>query len=292
MKQCVQIWVNYETKFKFPEGLLESIQVKNLAETDQVSRREFVKMAGAALGGLAIGAIGGYSLIPPKETIVTNDIPLEVPDHPWTYTKLNVEAVKARAYNAYFQGGCSYAVFEGIIGELREQVGHPFTAIPTMMATFGSGGIKGWGTTCGTLIGGGMAVTTVSTGAVLNDMMGWYTETALPNYVPATATKVEGDIPKSVAEAPLCHASVTNWCNASGFSENDPERAERCGRLCADMAGKIVEMLNAEADGTYTQAFASPDSVIECGACHGKDGPVNNVFTQMDCDTCHGDPHA
>jgi len=137
-----------------------------------------------------------------------------------------------------------------------------------------------------------MAVTTVTTGATLNEMMGWYTETSLPNYVPTTALKVEEDIPKSVANSPLCHASVTNWSNSSGFAENDPARAERCGRLCADVAGKIVEMLNAEADGTYSAVYEVPASVIECGACHGADGPVNNVFTKMDCDTCHVDPHS
>jgi len=263
-----------------------------LADSEQVSRREFVKMAGAAIGGLAIGAVGGYSLIPPKEVTVTKEVPQEVPEYPWTYTKLDVEAVKERAYNAYFQGGCSYAVFEAIIGELQDQVGYPFTAIPTRMATFGSGGLKGWGSTCGTLMGGGMAVTLMTSGATLNDMMGWYGETALPIYVPATAVKVEGDIPKSVSDSPLCHASVTNWCNAAGAHSNDPERAERCGRLCADVTGKIVEMLNAEADGTFAAAYSDPENVVTCGACHSSSGPVANVNSHMDCNSCHGDPHA
>ena len=108
-----------------------------MSDTDQVSRREFVKMAGAAVGGLAIGAVGGYSLMPSKETVVEKEVevPQEVPEHPWGYTKLDVESVKDMAYQAYFQGGCCYAVFEGIIGELRETVGHPYTAMPTMMAS-------------------------------------------------------------------------------------------------------------------------------------------------------------
>lgn len=262
-----------------------------MAETDQVSRREFVKMAGAAIGGLAIGAVGGYSILPPKEVIVNNDVPLDVPDHPWTYAKIDPEAAAARAYDAYFQGGCCYAVFEGVIGELREQVGHPFTAIPTKMSVFGKGGIMGWGATCGTLTGAGMAINLVSAGATINEVMGWYTETPFPIYMPDAPVKAEGELPTSVANSPLCHASVTNWSNATGYAENDPERAERCGRLCADVAKKVVELLNAEADGTFSAAFAVPDSVIECGACHGADGPVNNVFAKMDCDSCHIDPH-
>ena len=61
---------------------------------EEVSRRDFVKMAGAAIGGIALGAVGGYSLIPAKETIIETEVPQEVPEHPWTYTKLDVEKVK------------------------------------------------------------------------------------------------------------------------------------------------------------------------------------------------------
>jgi len=262
--------------------------------TEEVSRRAFVKMAGAAVGGLAIGAVGGYSFLAPKETIIEKEveIPQEVPEHPWTYTKLNVDAVKARAYDAYFQGGCSYGVYEGVIGELRETVGHPFTAIPTKISVFGKGGIVGWGATCGVLTGAGMAINTVTTETgPVNEIMGWYVETALPLYVPAAPVKVEGDIPTSISGSPLCHASVTNWSNLTGFAENAPERAERCGRLVADTAGKVAKMLNDLKDGTFVAAYAVPDSVVECGSCHGADGPVNNVFTKMDCDTCHVDAH-
>ena len=251
-------------------------------------------MAGAAIGGLAIGAIGGYSFLPPKETIVEKEIevPQEVPEHPWEYTKLNVEAVKERAYQAYFQGGCCYGVFEGVIGELRETVGYPFTAMPTKLSVFGKGGLAGWGATCGVLTGGGMAINVVTNDiGPVNEMMGWYTEAALPIYMPETAAKVEGELPQSISGSPLCHASVTNWSNVSGFSENAPERAERCARLVADTAGKVVEMLNALKDGTFTAAFAVPDSVVECGSCHGADGSVNNVFAKMDCEGCHVDPH-
>ncbi|MCW4048732.1 MAG: C-GCAxxG-C-C family protein [Candidatus Bathyarchaeota archaeon] len=269
-----------------------------MTETENVSRRDFVKMAGAAIGGVALGAVGGYSLIPPKETIVTNEVevevevPQEVPEHPWTYVKLDVDAVKARAYDAYFNGGCCYGVYEGVIGELKETVGFPYTTIPTKISVFGKGGIMGWGATCGVLTGAGMAINVVTTDlAPVNEIMGWYTEEALPIYTPVVALKVEGDIPTSVSGSPLCHASVTNWSNLTGFAENAPERAERCARLVADTAGKVAEMLNDQHDGTFTAAFAVPDSVIECGACHGADGPVNNVFGKMDCETCHGDAH-
>jgi flavodoxin len=45
--------------------------------TERVSRRAFLKMVGAAIGGLAICAVGGYSLLPFKVTVDNNT---EVPD--------------------------------------------------------------------------------------------------------------------------------------------------------------------------------------------------------------------
>ena len=260
--------------------------------TEEVSRRDFVKMAGAAIGGIALGAVGGYSLVSGKETIIIQEVPLEVPEHPWTYTKIDPEAAAKRSYEAFFQGGCAYGVFEGIIGELREQVGHPYTAIPTKLAVFGKGGVVGWGTLCGVLNGAGMAINTVTNNlGLVNEVMGYYSNTAFPIYEPEVATKVEGELTKSVSGSPLCHASVTQWCVTSGFEENSPERAERCGRIVADITKKTVEMLNDLADENFVAAYAVPDSVIGCNSCHGPDGALNNVMSKMDCDSCHTDQH-
>lgn len=260
--------------------------------TEEVSRRDFVKMAGVAIGGIALGAVGGYSLVSGKETIITQEVPLEVPEHPWTYTKIDPDAAAKRGYDAFFQGGCCYGVFEGIIGELRDQVGHPYTAIPTKMAVFGKGGAVGWGTLCGVLTGAGMAINTVTNDlGLVNEIMGYYSSTAFPNWMPDVATKVEGELTQSVSDSPLCHASVTQWCVASGFEENSPERSERCGRIVADITRKTVEMLNDLADESFVAAYAVPDNVIGCNSCHGPDGALNNVMSKMDCDSCHTDQH-
>jgi hypothetical protein len=262
--------------------------------TEEVSRREFVKMAGVAVGGIALGAIGGYSLVTPKETIIEKEVevPQEVPEYPWEYKKLDVEAVKDRAYAAYFEGGCAYGTFEGIVGELKEVVGFPYTTIPTKMAVWGKGGIVGWGLTCGAITGAGMALNLVTDDlAPVNEIVGWYTTEEMPQYMPAVGRKVEGELIKSVSGSPLCHASVSSYTSAADCEENSPERAERCGRLVADTAGKVAEMLNALADGTFTSTFQVPASVAECLSCHGADGPINNVFTKMDCTPCHSDPH-
>jgi len=270
--------------------------VNHLAETDQVSRREFVKMAGAAIGGLAIGAVGGYSLMPEKttevEVPVEVEVPAEMPARPWEYKTLDVEAVKARAYEAYFQKGCAYGAYEGVIGELKATVGFPYTAVPSDMSVWGKAGVMGWGITCGVINGGAMAINLVTDDlSLVSELVGWYTEAELPQYMPPVAVKVEGEIPTSINGSPLCHASVSNYTTAADCAENDPIRAERCGRMVADTAGKIAEMLNALEAGTFTPEFQLPESAVECLSCHGADGPVNNVFTKMDCTPCHGDPH-
>ncbi|MCW4048925.1 MAG: C-GCAxxG-C-C family protein [Candidatus Bathyarchaeota archaeon] len=266
---------------------------------NNVSRRDFMKMAGAAVGGLAIGAVGGYSIMPPKETIVTNEVevevevPQEVPEYPWTYEKLDVEEVKNRAYNAYFESGCSYGAFEAIIGGLKEKVGFPYTSIPTKMAVYGKGGTVGWGTLCGAINGAIMAMNLVSSDlSPVNELVGEYTETAYPTWKPAVAVKTDEDLPTSEAGSPLCHVSVTKWCEASGFGSGSIERKERCGRLTAEVAGRAAEMLNAVTDGNFVPVFQDAVSVTTCNGCHGDAGPIANVHAKSDCAQCHTDePH-
>ncbi len=254
-----------------------------------------MSMAGVAVGGLAVGAIGGYSLIPPKETIVEvqKEVEMPVPDWPWAYTRLDVEAVKNRAYAAYFESGCAYGAFEGIMGELRENVGFPFTSVPSKMMIFGKGGALGWGATCGALNGALAAVNLVTSdyGNVGGEIIGEYTETAYPSWKPAETVKTDIDLPTSVSGSPLCHVSVTNWCVESGYASGSNERKERCGRLTGEVAGRAAEMLNALLDGAFVPAFQIPASTTSCNNCHYDDGTVANVHAKDDCVQCHGEVH-
>jgi hypothetical protein len=264
---------------------------------ENVTRRDFMSMAGAAVGGLAIGAIGGYTLIPPKETIVEvpRDVEVEkpVPEWPWPYTRLDVEAVKERAYNAYFEAGCAYGAFEGIMGELRENVGFPFTSVPTKMMVFGKGGGLGWGTICGALNGALAAVNLVTSdyGKVGGEIIGEYTETAYPSWKPDETVKTDAVLQTSVSGSPLCHVSVTKWCEESGFASGSNERKERCGRLTGEVAGRAAEMLNALLDGGFVPVFQIPESTTTCNNCHYDDGVVANVHAKSGCVQCHGETH-
>lgn len=81
---------------------------------------------------------------------------------------------------------------------------------------------------------------------LVDALFGWYEKTALPDFVPA-GTKFK-NVP-SVAGSPLCHASIANWCKASGKKSYSAERKERCGVLAAAVARKAVALLDEQAAG-------------------------------------------
>lgn len=249
-----------------------------------ISRRRFIATAGLTAAGLAIGAttfgLAGCS---------TAESVSEAPILPWQYKELDPLAAAKRGYDGYFEGACCYGVFDSVVGQLQDRVGAPFTGIPTAMMKYGEGGVVGWGTLCGALNGAGAAISLVTDSEtyakVINELMAWYTQTALPIYVP----EGQSAIVTSVSNSPLCHASVTKWCDAAGFGAMSPERKERCGRLTGTVAGKVAELLNAVAAGTFTPSFGLAESVTGCMSCHGK-GAMNNTLGKMDCTSCHK-PH-
>lgn len=251
----------------------------------RISRRKLFSDAGKLVIGAALGAglvgVGSGALVRGQE---------EVPEWPWPYAELDPKAVAERAYEAFYEGHCCYGAFEGIIGELRERVGYPYNLIPTRMMEYGKGGAVGWGTLCGALNGAAAAITLISRDykQVVDELLGWYTITELPTYKPASPKKEIPDV-TVVPGSPLCHVSVTRWCNASGFGSKSPERKERCARLTAQVAAHAAELLNKvmECPEGFTPTWTPPDSVGECLACHGPGKAVDNVFGKMDCLMCH-----
>lgn len=260
-----------------------------------ISRQEFLRDSAKLVVGASVG-VAGLSLASAKETS---------PNWPWPYQTLDPDKVRIFAHDAYWQDGkgCSYGAFHGIIQALRETIGEPYISLPTELMIYGHGGAVGWGTLCGALNGAAGAICLVvnktASDKLINELIGWYTQTEFPTDASNdfavnhryTDQRYDQPLAKSVCGSPLCHVSVTEWCNATKFKVGDVERKERCARLTGDVAAYAVELLNKEIAGQFTPIYVPPASIAGCMACHGS-AFISNVNAKMECMQCHGDPHA
>lgn len=252
-------------------------------------RREVLKMFAAASGAVALGPFLGRSV---RDTAAQDKIPAV----PWPYKRLNPEVAAERGYAGYYKGACCYGAFEAIVSQLREEVGFPYTVMPSEMMVFGEGGVAGISSLCGALLGASAAIFLVHGGlepkkreeafALVRELFSWYEQEALPNYRPKSP---KFEIKTSVARSPLCHVSVSRWVNASGFKSFSKERSERCGWLTASVAKHTAEMLNAALlDASFKPAHALSADVKACRGCHDKGGAVEDSRGMMDCTAgCH-----
>jgi hypothetical protein len=253
------------------------------------TRRDFLKNAGTYGAATGIGMAAGIGLGPGHAAAAQAR-------HPFGYPEggLDVERTRGLAYQG-FKGvsipdgtrhsGCAFGTFNGIIGQLAEVVGAPYTTIPLQMMDWGGAGVVGFGTLCGTLTGACAALGLICDGrdarAFISDLLSWYSETPLPTNLLAPG----GDLPQSQADSNLCHVSLTRWCRSSGYASGSPERLERCARLAGDVAARTVELLNGGALG-----LELPSERTVCRACHYMGTEYDTgQFThgEMNCLTCH-----
>ena len=238
-----------------------------------LTRRDFLVSAGGAAAGVAL-ASAGLGMLTPKAGAAG----VALPEYPWVeYFKepLDVEAVRQLGVQYYNEGnGCSEGAFRALIVEL----GEPFSLVPSQVLTTAKGGVVGWGTLWGTngaaaavslVFGPGQAAT-----AIINELMGWYSQTALP---------LSADV-RSVAGNPLCHASVSNWVKASGKKAS--ERGPRCGAITGDTAAQAALYMNQVLAGTFVPAFAMSEETKACFDCH-VGGMADDTLGKMDCKGCH-----
>lgn len=261
----------------------------------KLSRKEFLTIATKCAAGATAG-VAGLSLITAKK----GEAQTEIPAWPWPYAKLDPEYVRKLGHQAYWEAGrgCSYGAFKAITRALQETVGYPFTLIPPEIMIFGHGGVVGWGGTCGGLLGACAAISLVCDKAtadkLIHELQGWYTQALFPSETSNRyaqnheffVNQYDQPLPQSRAGSPLCHASVTMWCDTSGFKASSLERKERCARLTGDVAARAVELLNEWADGHFQGTYTPPQSMASCVTCHGSQG-LDNVKAQMNCTQCH-----
>ena len=169
--------------------------------------------------------------------------------------------------------------------------------------SYGGGGLKGWGTVCGTLNGAAAAISLVrdevASTPVIDELMGWYAQALMPSDI-SNRYGEDGTFPvdkgiksltQSKSGSPLCHVSVTGWCSSAGYEIGSPEQNERCSRVSGDTAAKAVMLLNAQQDGNLRNEYVIPASTSKCLSCHGPEKEVANVDHKMACIQCHGKPH-
>ncbi len=201
----------------------------------------------------------------------------------WPYRALDPAEVARIAYENYMDLWCASTVLKGLFTPLAAAVGGPYKTFPVESMKWAHGGLAGWGTVCGTMTGAATAVGFITgdvdtAEAMANDLMFFYADTVLPTFSPA-APKWATIQNATQAGTPMCHISVGRWMAEEGVAFLSNERAERCGRVAASVAGKTAEMLNAwsAAGEIYTPAHRPLDNVLK-----------NGITSQTNCTDCHG----
>jgi hypothetical protein len=247
----------------------------------RLGRRSLLEAGRYTVGAAALGAIA--SAVPGEAAAAGG--PTE--KWPWPYVKLDPARTADLAYAEWYRVFCGAALVNAIFGQLREKVGEPYRSFPSDAFMFLEGGISGWGTICGANAGANI-VTNLILGPRLagsedgmlmgSELMQHYASTSMPTYVPREP-KVAAEIPRTVAESPLCHVSVGKWMKAANKDLNSPERRDRCARVTASMAAQTVTLLNVWKDGKYKTRGVVPakqygiQAQHDCFSCHGKDVP-------------------
>ena len=251
----------------------------------EITRRGLLIGAGKCAAGAA--AITAFSSSP---GLVSTAQALGGPTEkwPWPYVKLDPQKTADIAYNEWYRVFCGAAVVNSVFSQLREKVGEPYKSFPVDAFIFLEGGVSGWGTICGANAGSNIVTnliigprTSGSEDGMLmgSELMQYYASAAMPVYTPKEP-KIKADIPKTVADSPLCHVSVGKWMKAANKELASPERKDRCARLTASMAYQVVTLLNEWKDGKYVTKGVIPakgygiQSQHNCTECHGTNVPT------------------
>ncbi len=253
-----------------PEKLMEG----------RLSRRDLLKAGRYTLGAAALTVIASSTPGPRSEAAA--EVTGPAAKWPWPYVKLDPQRTADLAYAEWYRVFCGAAVINAIFGQLREKVGEPYASFPSDAFMFLEGGVSGWGTICGANAGANVVTNLIigpktagtEDGMLMgSELMQHYATTAMPTYAPK-APRVEAEIPKTVADSPLCHVSVGKWMKAANKALGSPERRDRCARLTASMAAQTVTLLNVWKDGKYRTKGVVPAKQY-------------GIQAQHDCFDCH-----
>lgn len=74
---------------------------------------------------------------------------------------------------------------------------------------------------------------------LIAELFNWYKDHNFPEYQPENLGLVQ-----TVAKSLLCADSVGKFMEAQGVAYDDPKRKARCAGVTAEVAAKVVELLN------------------------------------------------
>lgn len=260
-----------------------------------MDRRKAMKIAAGAFAAGGAGLVALTTAFKPEKQPVPEAKTLEYNpgQTDWNYFNLDPVATAQLAYDKYSEGSCMFATVTSIVSQLAGKFGEPFTSFPFHMFKYGHGGIGGFGLVCGALNGAAAVIGLLIADKgvqdkLIADLYRWYEKESLPVFTPQKP--VYEFIPAtSVSNSVLCHASNTNWCKASGFPVDSPERKERCRRLTGDVARQVTTSLNAVFSHAYITNTHPNEGANSCVACHGDEGKLKNTSVKMSCNSCHSE---
>ncbi len=245
------------------------------AEIDQ-SRRKLLVGGGVLAAGAALAHFGGM-------VNSAHALGCATEKWPWPYVKLDPAATAEIAYNEWYRVFCGAAVINSVFGQLREKVGAPYDTFPADAFVFLEGGQVGWGTICGSPAGANIVANCIIGPRIAGDAAGhhiaeeimqWYSEASMPVFTPKSP-RISDELIKTTADSPLCHVSVGKWMKAANKPIGSAERKDRCARVAASTAYRLVELLNDWKDGKY-KPKATHAAVRDFG-----------ITAQMNCMECH-----
>ncbi len=272
----------------------------------RIPRRQILSVAGLTLGsGIISGCTGGAF---EGAASSADSLPADN-EFRRRYIPICPDKTAARAYQLYPDGSCMHAVVKSIVTLVSEKEPSAVPPIFFDMFKYGHGGCGGWGTLCGGCNGGAAIIglfyqDNKVRDSLIGQLFRWYESAELPQFVPAAEESKK--FPKARANSPLCHISVDSWCVEAGKGPFNADRKERCRRMTADVAKKVVELLNARcAEEKAWEAAPSnhssrqvdarsqpPQSCIQCHATPGGENGSNAAGApksvgKMGCSACH-----
>ena len=256
-------------------------------EGQQLSRRNFVCLGGAAAAGVTV--------LSPSLARGEEGLPA-VGTWPWPEFGLDPSAVAGGDSTGL--AGCATTTFGLILNGLVAALGpdSPWAKIPPQLASAFNGGGP-YGSDCGALQGGQFLMTLVGAPKALKqEFYKWYCEFEFPTTEWDHLYAFDGTV-QTVAGSPLCHESRSIWEGVflrevypiTGVYDNT-----RCQKLPRDCTKKAIELVNDFKLNGYAGMWY-PDSTFQgCYDCHTDlyaDKLPGGIHSgKEDCTRCHEVP--